>query len=140
MSRPDDSGTGTPLPELELAKDFPGLGGDSGQGPDIDHTGVREVISRLREELGTLRGSAPASMSATWSGPGTVAEVAGTTNVGPGETGKWEVARYFGANTAQAYEVFGTSYYELLDHVEKWAAAVEKAVSNYEKGHADSSA
>jgi hypothetical protein len=36
--------------------------------------------------------------------------------------------------------VFGTSYYELLEHVEKWATAVEKAVSNYEKGHVDSSA
>jgi hypothetical protein len=140
MSRPDDSGMGTPVPELDLPKNFPGLGGDDGQGPDIDHAGVREVISRLRKELGTLRGSAPASMSATWSGPGTVAEVAGTGNIGSQETGKWEVARFFGGNTAQAYEVFGGSYYELLDHVEKWADAVEKAVNNYEKGHADSSA
>lgn len=140
MMRPDDEKAGTPVPELELAKNFPGLDGDNGQGPDIDHAGVRAVLSRLREELGTLRGSAPPSMSASWSGPGTVAEVAGTGNVGPQQTGKWEVASSFGANTAQAYEVFGSSYYELLEHVEKWADAVEKVVSNYEKGHADSSA
>ncbi|MET8861475.1 hypothetical protein ABZW11_00830 [Nonomuraea sp. NPDC004580] len=130
---------GSPVPELELAKDFPGLE-DDGRGPYIDHSEVRAVVSRLREQLGSLYGNQPANMSATWSGPGTVGEVAGLGNVGPGETGPWEVASSFGYNTARAYEVFGDSYTKLIDYVEKWAEAVERAVANYEKGHADSSA
>ncbi|GAB2916240.1 hypothetical protein ACFMQL_18880 [Nonomuraea fastidiosa] len=136
--RPVDDG-GSPVPELELAKDFPGIE-DDGRGPYVDHTEVRKVVSRLREQLGALRGNAPANMSATWSGPGTIGEVSGLGNVGPAETGSWEVASSFGYNTEQAYKVFGGSYGQLIDYVEKWADAVERAIANYEKGHADSSA
>jgi hypothetical protein len=139
MSRPVDRGS--PVPELELTKNFPGLDGNgSDDGPYVEHTRVREIIGQLGRDLESLRGSAPASMSATWSGPGTVGEVAGLGNVGPGETGQWEVAQSFGSNTEQAYTVFGGAYGSLIDHVEKWVAGVERAVANYEKSHRDSSA
>ncbi|MEU4571953.1 hypothetical protein [Nonomuraea sp. NPDC023979] len=135
MSDPD----GGQSPSLELAPNFPGMEPD-GRGPDIKHDEVRSVLSRLRRELETLRGNAPASMSATWSGPGTVGNVAGLSNVGSAETGPWEVASGFGVNTAKAYEVFSGSYSEFLDCIEEWALAVEKAIDNYERGHLDSSA
>ncbi|MFG2077424.1 hypothetical protein SAMN05421874_106100 [Nonomuraea maritima] len=138
MSRAPEKGS--PPPELALAPDFPGLGEDDGRGPYVDHGELRAVVKRLRKHLGTLRGNPQPSMSATWSGPGTVGEVAGLGNVGPAETGAWEVASSFGYNTKQAYEVFGDSYYRLLEQAERWADAVEQAISNYEKGHIDSSA
>ncbi|MGI5161056.1 hypothetical protein [Microbispora sp. CA-102843] len=133
---PDD---GSPPPKLRLPESWPGLGG----GPDelyIDHTRVRQVLKGLREELGTLRGRAPASMSATWSGPGTAGEVQGLTNVGPSETGPWETAKYFGLNAEQAHEVLGGKYQLLIDRIEAMVNAVEQAVVNYEKGHTSSSA
>ncbi|MFC4115559.1 hypothetical protein [Nonomuraea zeae] len=139
MSRPP-ADEGSPPPELELARNFPGLGDDDGRGPYVDHEGVREVIRRLRRRLGALSGQAPASMSATWSGPGTVANVAGLGNVGPTSTGSWEVASNFGLNVENAYEVFGPSYSKLQEQADKWAEAVEQAIVNYEKGHKDSSA
>ncbi|MGN9836761.1 hypothetical protein ACTMTI_01430 [Nonomuraea sp. H19] len=140
MSRAPEGGS--PPPELELAKDFPGLGEDDGRGPYVDHAAVRDVISRLRKNLGGVyvQGTPQASMSATWSGPGTVGEVQGLGNVGPEATGKWEVASNFGANFEQAYKAFGESYSQLVDHIEKWADAVERAIVNYEKGQKDSSA
>ncbi|MBE1590219.1 hypothetical protein ACFPOI_04225 [Nonomuraea angiospora] len=137
MSVPKDNDS--PVPGLELAKDFPGLGGNSG-GQYADHEGIRDVVSRLRKNLGSVHGNPQPSMSATWSGPGTISEVEGLGNVGPESTGTWEVASNFGANFETAYKVFGESYSQLVDYVEKWADAVEQAVSNYEKGHRDSSA
>ncbi|AQZ66689.1 unnamed protein product [[Actinomadura] parvosata subsp. kistnae] len=139
MSRPADNGS--PAPELELPANFPGLGDDAATGgPYVDHTELRRVVGRLRTKLDSLRGNAPASMSATYSGPGTIGEVAGMGNVGPQETGQWEVASSFGANTEQAYTVLDPSYGKLLDHVEQWVDAVEKAIANYERFHQDSSA
>ncbi|SEG99439.1 hypothetical protein SAMN05444920_11342 [Nonomuraea solani] len=138
MSRADEGG-GPPPPGLELAKDFPGLG-PGGGGPTVDHTAVRDAISRLRKNLDPVYGSPQPNMSATWSGPGTVAQTAGLGNVGPESTGKWEVANNFGGNVEQAYKAFIDSYSELVEYVEKWAGAVETAITNYEKGHKDSSA
>ncbi|MEV4353360.1 hypothetical protein ACWEPL_44545 [Nonomuraea sp. NPDC004186] len=137
MSVPKDNDS--PPPGLELAKDFPGLSGNGG-GQYADHEGIRDVVSRLRKNLGSVHGNPQPSMSATWSGPGTIGEVQGLGNVGPEATGKWEVASNFGANFESAYKVFGESYSQLIDYVEKWAEAVERAVSNYEKGQRDSSA
>ncbi|GAA3242617.1 hypothetical protein [Nonomuraea helvata] len=143
MSLPVDRG-GSPPPDLKLAPNFPGLTGDDGGGPYVDHHEVRAIVSRVRKQVQGLLtdpGARPSpSMSATYSGPGTVGEVAGMGGVGPDETGKWEVADYFGQNISRAYDVFGGSYSELVTYVEKWADAVEKAIDNYEKGHADSSA
>ncbi|WP_049570651.1 hypothetical protein [Nonomuraea sp. SBT364] len=135
MSDPD----GGQSTSLELAPNFPGLEAD-GRGPYVDHQGVRSALSRLRRQLETLRGSAPAGMSATWSGPGTIGQVAGLSNVGSSETGPWQVASGFGENTATAYTVFNGSYSDFLDCIEQWAAAIEKAIDNYERGHAASSA
>ncbi|MEV0380010.1 hypothetical protein [Nonomuraea sp. NPDC050643] len=137
MSIPPDNDKAPP--GLTLAKDFPGLGA-GGQGPYVDHVAVRDAVSRLRKNLGSVYGNPQPSMSATWSGPGTIGEVQGLGNVGPEATGKWEVASNFGANFEQAYKAFGDSYSQLLDYVEKWAEAVEQAIVNYEKGHKDSSA
>ncbi|WP_043620950.1 hypothetical protein [Nonomuraea candida] len=138
MSRPADNGASAP-PGLELPRDFPGLGDDDGRGPYVDHTELRRVVGRLRTALESLRGSAPASMSATWSGPGTVGEVSGLGNLAPEAAGKWEVASGFGYNISHAGEVFGGSYGQLLEYAEKWADAVEKAITNYETFHRDSS-
>ncbi|MEV6031675.1 hypothetical protein AB0L65_11035 [Nonomuraea sp. NPDC052116] len=138
MSYPDDNDT--PVPKLELAKDFPGLSGNDNRGPYADHEAIRDALKNLRTALGSTHGDPHPSMSATWSGPGTISEVEGLGNVGPESTGTWEVASNFGANFETAYKVFGESYSQLADYVEKWAAAVEQAVSNYEKGHRDSSA
>ncbi|MFC5826689.1 hypothetical protein [Nonomuraea insulae] len=139
MSRPSDPG-GSPPPELHLPSDFPGLTGDDGGGPYIEHSRVKSIVSSLRENLGSLRGAAPSGMSATWSGAGTVNEVSYRGNVGPAETGKWEAATAFGDNLTQAHTVFNDSYGVLVDNVEKWVDAVEKAIVNYEKFQRDSSA
>jgi hypothetical protein len=125
---------------LELARNFPGLGDDDGRGPYVDHKGVRDVIGRLRENLGALSGNPLPNMSATYSGPGTVPNVAGLAMVGPESSGSWEVASAFGLNVENAYEVFVDSYVKLQEQAEKWADAVEQAIVNYEKGHQDSSA
>ncbi|WP_433437712.1 hypothetical protein [Nonomuraea sp. CA-141351] len=125
---------------LKLAKDFPGLGEGDNRGPYVDHTAVREVLSQLRKDLGGVHGNPQPSMSATWSGPGTLGEVQGIGNVGPEATGTWEVASNFGGNFESAYKVFGESYSQLVDYIEEWASAVERAIANYEKGHTDSSA
>jgi hypothetical protein len=130
---------GSPPPKLRMPESWPGLDG----GPAdvyIDHTRVRQILKGLRDELGTLRGRAPASMSATWSGPGTAGEVQGLTNVGPAETGPWEAAKYFGLNAEQAHEVLSDKYQLLIDRIEAMVSAVEQAVVNYEKGHTSSSA
>ncbi|RVX47348.1 hypothetical protein EDD27_10278 [Nonomuraea polychroma] len=138
MSRPPESGS--PPPELELPSGFPGLGEDDGGGPFIDHQEVKSVISALRESLGALRGETMPNMSATWTGPGTVNEVSYLGNVGPQEAGQWEAASAFGNNIHFAYGAFDNSYALLIEHVEKWANAVEKAIANYERFHQDSSA
>lgn len=137
MSRPADNGS--PPPELQLPDDFPGLGG-GGDDPYIDHTEVKAIISALRGSLGSLRGTPMPNMSATWTGPGTINEVSYLGNIGSQETGKWEAATAFGDNLTQAYTVFHGSYEQLLDHVDKWVDAVERAILNYEKFHQDSSA
>lgn len=141
MSLPADNGS--PPPKLRPPEDWPGLDGSpdgAPGGPYIEHTRVRQILKGLRDELGSLRGRAPASMSATWSGPGTVGEVSGLTNVGPEQTGPWETAKYFGLNAEQAYEVLTGKYQLLIDRVEAMVSAVEQAVANYEKGHKSSSA
>jgi hypothetical protein len=138
MSRPADGGT--PPPELELPTDFPGLGEDEGGGPFIDHHEVRNVIKALRTSLGALRGETVPNMSATWTGPGTVNQVSYEGNVGPEEAGQWEAASAFGNNIHFAYNAFDPSYALLIEHVEKWANAVEQAIANYERFHQDSSA
>ena len=130
---------GSPPPKLALPESWPGLGG-SAEEVYIDHARVRQILKGLRDELGTLRGRAPASMSATWSGPGTAGEVQGLTNVGPTEAGPWEAAKYFGLNAEQAHEVLGGKYQLLIDRIEAMVIAVEQAVVNYEKGHTSSSA
>ncbi|GLX04204.1 hypothetical protein [Microbispora sp. NBRC 16548] len=138
-----DAGGGSPPPKLRLPEGWPGLDGSpdgAAGGPYIEHTRVLQVLKGLREELGSLRGRAPASMSATWSGPGTAGEVQGLTNVGPAEAGPWDAAKYFGLNAEQAHEVLSGKYQLLIDRVEALVTAVERAVANYEKGHKSSSA
>jgi hypothetical protein len=131
---------GSPPPKLELPKSFPGLDGGDGSGPFVRHQAVKDAISGLRDDLTRLRGTAPPNMSATWSGAGTSNEVSWRGNVGRQEAGKWEAADAFGGNIQQAHTVFGPSYQQLLEYVEKWADAVEQAIVNYEKGQRDSSA
>lgn len=136
-----DSEYGSPPPELELRKDWPGLD-EAGRraGPDVDHTQIRKIAQALRSELAALKGGAPASMSATWSGPGTLGEISGLGNVGPAETGTWETADYFGQNVAQGYTVLNGKYQAFAEQYEALVVAIEKAVENYEKGHDASSA
>ncbi|MEU6713223.1 hypothetical protein ABZ897_17205 [Nonomuraea sp. NPDC046802] len=131
---------GTPPPELELPRDFPGLDGDDGGGPSVDHGEVRRAIRELRAGITALRGSTLPGMSATWTGPGTVNEVSYRGNVGREQAGSWEAADAFGGNIEQAYAVFGPSYERLMEYVEDWADAVEQAIFNYEKGQQYSSA
>lgn len=136
MSYPGDGGS---PPKLRMPDDWPGLGEGSGD-VYIDHTRVRQILKGLRDELGTLRGRAPANMSATWSGPGTAGEVQGLTNVGPAQTGPWEAAKCFGLNAEQAHKVLSGKYQLLIDRIDAMVSAVEQAVANYEKGHKSSSA
>ncbi|MFI9554101.1 hypothetical protein [Nonomuraea endophytica] len=134
--RPDDGGS--PPPSLELTPNWPGLDGyGDHDGPHIDHTRVKQILKVLREDLGALKGKAGALSG---SGAGTPTDLKSTGNVGPAQTGTWEIANYFGQNTTQAYEVLSGKYLMLIDHVEKLITGIEKAVQNYEKGHQDSSA
>lgn len=130
----------SPEPQgVELPADWPGLDSDTG-GPYIDHTRVREIIGTLREELSTLRGQAPAGMSATWSGPGTLPEVQGLSRVGVKETGAWGAAMFFGINATKGSTSLSTTYESLVDRIDAMITAVEKAVTNYEEGQTRSSA
>ncbi|MFF5212403.1 hypothetical protein [Streptosporangium sp. NPDC000396] len=142
MTRQDDF-AGPPPPELELAKNWPGLDGTdegSGSGPELNHTRIRQIFQALRDDLQALQGKSPGSMSATWSGPGTLGEVSGLGNVGPSDTGKWQVADYYGQSVEQGYTVLSGKQQMLFDGCEALITALEKAVTNYEKGHDASSA
>jgi hypothetical protein len=130
----DDSGGR----DLALPESWPGL--DPGADISIDHTRVRSILRGLRDDLGALKGQAPASGSATWSGPGTAPNVEGTARVGPAETGSWATASAFGSNVEQAYVVLSGTYLELIDRIDDMIAAVELAVTNYERAHAASRA
>ncbi|SDQ42848.1 hypothetical protein [Thermostaphylospora chromogena] len=123
----------------ELPADWPGLDGDTG-GPHIDHTRVREILGTLRQELSTLRGQAPANMSATWSGPGTLPEVQGLSRVGTRETGSWGAAQYFGLNATQGSTSLSSTYQSLIERIDAMITAVEQAVTNYEEGQTRSRA
>ncbi|AWS46448.1 hypothetical protein [Streptosporangium sp. 'caverna'] len=136
-----DSEFGSPIPKLELRKDWPGLD-EAGRkdGPDVKHAEIRKIIQVLRSELAALKGGGQASMSATWSGPGTLGEIAGLGNVGSAETGTWETADYFGRNITQAYTVLNGKYQAFAEQYEALVVALEKAIRNYEESHDGSSA
>ncbi|MFI6391843.1 hypothetical protein [Nonomuraea sp. NPDC050540] len=136
MKPPDDWGQAPP--SLELTPNWPGLDGyGDHDGPHIDHTRVKQILKVLREDLGSLKGKA-GELSA--GGSGTPADLKTASSIGPEQTGKWDVANYFGQNATQAHEVLTGKYLMLIDHVEKLVEGIEKAVQNYEKGHQDSSA
>jgi hypothetical protein len=134
------SDTGDPARrELALPQDWPGLD-DTSAGVYIDHTKVKQIFKGLRDDLDSLIGHASPSMSATWSGSGTAPNLAGLGRVGPAETGQWAEAAQFGRNAEQSHIVLNDLYAKLIDRIEALSAAVEKAVTNYERAHADSSA
>ncbi|MCG5218947.1 hypothetical protein [Streptosporangium sp. KLBMP 9127] len=120
---------------LELPEDWPGLGDENAE-VYLDHLRVEEVLKTLRAALRSLEGE-PAN--GALSGQGTVGEVRNAGRVGPAETGSWANADHFGRNATQASEVLGDGYRRLAEQIAAMITMVEKAVTNYEKGHARSS-
>ncbi|GAA0846691.1 hypothetical protein ACFQVD_40015 [Streptosporangium amethystogenes subsp. fukuiense] len=122
---------GTPAPELELEKNWPGLdGAPANGGPNADHARIKKIAEALRHEVDTLKGSMDQGGYRDWFGP----------QVGPADTGKWKAADYFGQNVTQGYRVLTGKYQALLEQYEALVVAIEKAVKNYEKSHDASSA